>query len=184
MSQMIPAALLACLVPIHYANAFEAASDLPNYFVAAVRTEVHRTMVANECTAYAVVNCSGLTNDGKLDLRRLDELHFSRELSELAPADSASVKLVLRYTLSQAQNVTKEDKKVIRNELKKLCRSAGFDNVRTTEVSTTAKWNDTFSAVRSFQIGDTTEETIVEDETNRRMCLSTEVGTGFSQGLH
>jgi thiol-disulfide isomerase/thioredoxin len=145
----------------------------PNYFVAPIKTEVHRDAISNESSAYAVVNSSALIHEGKVDLAPLTESQFADELKKLATRDASQLKLVLRYKLGAEG--TEEIQKAIRTRLVEIAQSAGFQAVRASETFTSATWESAFGEVRDFEETQADRERIVDDELIRAYPLRTKL---------
>lgn len=162
---------------VSLAIATRANSDEPveivNYFVAPVVTDVHRLFVGADVAAYAMVHASDLIVDGTPDLRRLDAIKLKDDLHALALAHSGNLKLVVRYTLSGEPDISAEAKREILNALEVIGRAAGFENVRATETSTTAAWDEAFARVYEFDEPAETSEPVVDSELVRTYPVRT-----------
>ncbi|MEM8667112.1 MAG: TlpA disulfide reductase family protein [Planctomycetota bacterium] len=172
MKSYIYVVFLTCLTFVR-ATGQETETEIPNFFVSAVQTELHRTFVPSQCTAYAMINCSDLVKDEELILKRLDRETLQRQLSDLASSEAAEIKLVLRYTLSDAAPVTRNQKATIRDTVNEICLAAGFTNVRTTEMSTSAKWYDDLSEVLTYEEVEDPKESISTNQWVKAFPLRT-----------
>ena len=147
--------------------------EQPNYFVAPIKTEVHRAVISEEASAYAIVNCSALVHEDKVDLAALNESQFKNDLKKLATGDAPQLKLVLRYKLgAEGTEVTQE---AIRTRLSNIAESAGFEEVRPSAVFTSATWESAYEPVRDFKETQADHERIVEDELIRAYPLRTKL---------
>jgi thiol-disulfide isomerase/thioredoxin len=143
------------------------------YFVAPIKTEVHRAVISDEAHAYAVVNCSPLVREEKVDLTPLNEPQFKDDLKKLATGDRSQLKLVLRYKLgAEGTEVAQE---AIQTQLTDIARTAGFQEVTSSAMFTSATWESVYEPVRDFKETQPDRERIVDDELIRAYPLRTKL---------
>jgi thiol-disulfide isomerase/thioredoxin len=145
--------------------------DSPIFFVAPIKTEVHRAVISEEASAYAVVNCSALAREGKFNPAPLDEQQFIKALKQSAAAAPSHLVLVLRY--EPPGEVDESVKKSIRSRLEEICRSAGYEQVHASEMFITAAWKDVYASVQNFAEKANSSERIFEDELIKAYPLRT-----------
>jgi thiol-disulfide isomerase/thioredoxin len=141
--------------------------------VAPIKTEVHRAVISDEASAYAVVNCSPLIQEGKIDLAPLNESQFNDDLKKLATGEAPLLKLVLRYKLGEEG--TRATQEALRTQLTDIAESAGFEEVSPSSVFTSATWESAYEPVRNFKETQPDRERIVEDELIRAYPLRTKL---------
>ena len=152
------------------------ADDLQNYFVAPISTELQRATVSASADAYAIVNCNALLVDGQLDLSALDKDGFVSELSKMT-ASGGSLVLVLRY--QSAANAGEQLRKRLKQRLKDLCSSAGYEKIRVINKSNSEDWKDTYQRVVAFKQPEEALEPLIENEHVRVFPVRTQLSKFF-----
>jgi thiol-disulfide isomerase/thioredoxin len=173
MNRRLSLALVICVGVASPGFSSDGTGEPPNFFVAPLTTEVHRAVISQEATAYAVVHCTPLVAEDTLDLGPLDEPRFREELRAAAAGSEPHLRLVLRYELSATEEAGEPIRKAARARLEEIAREAGFRTVETTEQSTSAAWVESFAVVQEFEEADRGREPIVEDDFLRVYPLHT-----------
>lgn len=150
------------LLPVHRADSAEVALKPNDFFVAPITTDVHRAVISNQATTYAMVNCNAFFPGTNSEPSALDLTAFENQLKKFASAQPSQLKLVLRYQLDLKTG--KPARKTVETRLKKAARTAGYHTVSSTEIFTSAKWDDVLSGARNFEEKEDAQEPIVQDE--------------------
>ncbi|WP_372894545.1 TlpA family protein disulfide reductase [Stieleria sp.] len=150
---------LACVVK---AEAEAEQANTPQYFVAPIETEVQRREISGSASAYAVVNCNAFVVDSQFDPNAFDTTSLMSELRSLAAADAGPLKLVVRFHLGV--EIKRSTRTEIKNHLKRLCESAGFQSVNAVEMDTSASWDDFYEPLKDWTETESVKESVI---TNR-----------------
>jgi thiol-disulfide isomerase/thioredoxin len=170
-NRIISVALLVCMASVGRLDASDPTPESSNFFVAPIKTDVHRALVSEQASAYAVVNGSVLVKDAMVDLAPLNEAQFAGALKKLGDRKPSHLKLLLRYKLGAEG--TDAIRTSIRTRLEEICRSAGFQTVSASESFTSAPWHELSSTIGKLDENEDTREQIVEDEFIRAYPLRT-----------
>ena len=154
--------VVCCVVGFARVSSAEEAKDLPGFFVAAVRTEVHRDLLPAPTSVYAVVNATNLMTDTGLDESRLNVEAFSQELHRTSREDNSELRLNLWSHLAGVQ-IPGEAKAQLKAFLRRLATEIPFERVSITETSTSQTWREFFEHVHEFEEAENAEEDYVQD---------------------
>ncbi|QDV42774.1 Thiol-disulfide oxidoreductase ResA [Stieleria neptunia] len=149
------------LVCVSKATCEDEPTDMPPYFVAPIKTELQRREISATAKAYAVVNCNAFLVDSRFAPDAVDTTALVSELQKLAGADPGPLKLVMRFQLGG--EIERSTRTTIKNHVKQICQSAGFDSVSTSEINTSASWENHYKPLKDFVGGESAIETVKTD---------------------
>ena len=155
------------------AVASDAPHELPGFFVAPITTDVHRALISDQATAYAVIDGSTLVAKGEANFAEFDAAAFERQLADLAKPGPSVLRLVLQYRSQQDHE--RGVRESIKRHLKGIAKAAGFRTTIATEVSTSVPWRDAYADVHVWEEADAPREPIVEDALVRVYPLRTKL---------
>ena len=145
--------------------------EIGNFLVAPIETDLHRAEVSSS-DAYAIVNCSSLFVEGKLELNRLPPEKFQTALRDMAKGRE-SLRIICRYKFPlQVDQASQYD---LKQKLVEIGKAAGFAIVTTNTRRTSAKWEDDFVTAESFQEPANHDEPVVENEYVRAFPIRTKL---------
>ena len=131
-------AVAACCVLLSSAVRGQEETPLPNFFVAPITTQLQRDVVSSTADVYAAVNCNAMQAEAEGSSFTLpDQEAFLANLKEAASYGSR-LQLELWYHLPSEPQRDLQSR--VRTSMTELAETAGFEQVRASEIMTTADW--------------------------------------------
>jgi thiol-disulfide isomerase/thioredoxin len=145
--------------------------SIENYLLLPVTTELQRSLLAPNVSAYGIVNANALIQDGRIDPAALDLPGFQKELQALAKSNPGTIIIYCRFQNWQPQPAAEE---LLEAALTQLCRKAGFERVATGKTYVSSEWKQDIGLASYARIGRVEgEEGLVQDERVRAFAVRT-----------
>lgn len=168
-------ALLLILV-----SAAAQAEDAPpkNWLIAPITTEFQKSELSQDANVYCILNSGRILQNEQTNPAAFDAQAFLSELRPLGRG-GGTIFVVFHAQLSDRIEVGKE---ALKEKVKQLCRDAGFEQVQTREIQTSADWKERMDQFNSSVADEDADEPIVMNDSVRAVAIRTPLSRYLTEG--